>query len=66
MPVGNAQGIQIVLDQTAKEFLVERGFDPTYGARPLRRVIQRFVEDPLAEVRNWIDMLVLPTKAKRH
>ncbi len=43
------QGILIDLDITAKEFLVEKGFDPTYGARPLRRVIQRFLEDPLAE-----------------
>ncbi len=43
------QGIAVVLDESAKEFLVERGFDPVYGARPLRRVIQRFVEDPLAE-----------------
>ena len=43
------QGIAVVLDESAKEFLVERGFDSVYGARPLRRVIQRFVEDPLAE-----------------
>jgi ATP-dependent Clp protease ATP-binding subunit ClpC len=33
----------------AKEFLIEKGFDPTYGARPLRRAIQRHVEDLLAE-----------------
>jgi len=43
------QGIQIELDDSAKEFLVEKGFDPIYGARPLRRIIQRFLEDPLAE-----------------
>ena len=43
------QGIQIELDESAKEFLVEKGFDPLYGARPLRRIIQRFLEDPLAE-----------------
>ena len=43
------QGISVELDQTAKEFLVEKGFDPVYGARPLKRVIQRFLEDPLAE-----------------
>ncbi|MGH7395400.1 MAG: ATP-dependent Clp protease ATP-binding subunit ClpC, partial [Candidatus Methylomirabilales bacterium] len=33
----------------AKEFLIEKGFEPTYGARPLRRAIQRHVEDLLAE-----------------
>lgn len=33
----------------AKEKLVEEGYDPAYGARPLRRTIQRLVEDPLAE-----------------
>ncbi|MBI2093318.1 MAG: ATP-dependent Clp protease ATP-binding subunit [Candidatus Omnitrophica bacterium] len=43
------QGITIELDASAKDFLVERGFDQIYGARPLKRVIQRFVEDPLAE-----------------
>ncbi len=43
------QGIVIELDHDAKEFIVEKGFDPTYGARPLRRVIQRYLEDPLAE-----------------
>ena len=37
------------LDSSAKELLVEKGFDAAYGARPLKRVIQRFVEDPLAE-----------------
>src|SRR5207302_287886 len=33
----------------AKELLVDKGYDPTMGARPLRRAIQRFVEDPLAD-----------------
>ena len=33
----------------AKDFLIKKGFDKTFGARPLKRVIQRFVEDPLAE-----------------
>jgi ATP-dependent Clp protease ATP-binding subunit ClpC len=41
--------MDLVLDQTAKEFLVEKGFDEKFGARPLRRAIQKFVEDPLAE-----------------
>jgi len=37
------------LDEKAKDFLVERGFDPQYGARPMRRAVERFLEDPLAE-----------------
>jgi ATP-dependent Clp protease ATP-binding subunit ClpC len=37
------------VSQSAKELLVEKGFDPAYGARPLRRAIQSFVEDPLSE-----------------
>jgi len=41
--------MQIVLDASAKDFLVDKGFDPKYGARPLRRAIQKYVEDPLAE-----------------
>jgi ATP-dependent Clp protease ATP-binding subunit ClpB len=40
--------IHIVLSDTAKEALVEEGYDPTYGARPLKRTIQRRVLDPLA------------------
>jgi hypothetical protein len=35
--------------QASKDFLLEKGFDAQYGARPLRRTIQRMVEDPLAE-----------------
>ena len=34
----------------AKELLAERGYDPQFGARPLRRVIQQMVEDPLSEI----------------
>jgi ATP-dependent Clp protease ATP-binding subunit ClpC len=41
--------LQIVLDEKAKEFLVQKGYDPTYGARPMRRSVERFLEDPLAE-----------------
>jgi len=37
------------VDDEAKEFLIQQGFDANYGARPLRRAIQRFVEDALAE-----------------
>jgi ATP-dependent Clp protease ATP-binding subunit ClpC len=39
----------IQLTDEAKELLVEKGYDPTMGARPLRRAIQRFIEDPLAD-----------------
>jgi len=41
--------MDLILDQTAKEFLVNKGFDEKFGARPLRRAIQKYVEDPLAE-----------------
>ncbi len=44
-----AQGIGIELTDAAKVMLVDRGYDPTLGARPLRRAIQRLVEDPLSE-----------------
>ncbi len=41
--------IDIELTKAAKEFLIEKGFDKIYGARPLKRTIQRYLEDPLAE-----------------
>ena len=41
--------IEIQLDQKAKDFLIDKGFDLMYGARPLRRTLQRYLEDPLAE-----------------
>jgi ATP-dependent Clp protease ATP-binding subunit ClpC len=44
-----AQGIGIELTDAAKGYLVEKGYDPTMGARPLRRAIQRYVEDPMSE-----------------
>src|SRR4249919_2016914 len=44
-----SQGLGLELTQSAKVFLAERGYDPTLGARPLRRAIQRQVEDPLSE-----------------
>jgi ATP-dependent Clp protease ATP-binding subunit ClpC len=43
------QNIKLELDKSAKEFLIDRGFDQIYGARPLKRTIQRFLEDPMAE-----------------
>jgi len=41
--------ITVELDDTARAWLANRGYDPAYGARPLKRVIQRYVQDPLAE-----------------
>jgi ATP-dependent Clp protease ATP-binding subunit ClpC len=41
--------VTIELTHEAKELLVEKGYDPAMGARPLRRTIQRFIEDPLAD-----------------
>ncbi len=43
------QGISIEVTQEAKDFLIEKGFDPVFGARPLKRTIQRYLEDPLAQ-----------------
>jgi ATP-dependent Clp protease ATP-binding subunit ClpC len=44
-----AKDVHIDLQQSAKEFLIEKGYDPQYGARPMRRAVERFLEDPLAE-----------------
>ena len=41
--------IAIQIDKAARNFLIEKGFDQLYGARPLKRTIQRYLEDPLAE-----------------
>ncbi len=41
--------IKLVLDEKAKEFLIEKGYDPQYGARPMRRAVERYLEDPMAE-----------------
>ncbi len=43
------KGMDFEVTQPAKEYLAREGFDPQYGARPLRRAVQRLVEDPLAE-----------------
>ncbi|MBN1912862.1 MAG: ATP-dependent Clp protease ATP-binding subunit, partial [Candidatus Omnitrophica bacterium] len=42
------QNIILEVNQEAKDFIIEKGFDPVFGARPLKRIIQRFIEDPLA------------------
>ena len=41
--------LQLELTEEAEDFLVEKGWDPAMGARPLRRAIQRYIEDPLAD-----------------
>ncbi|MDP4093875.1 MAG: AAA family ATPase, partial [Bacillota bacterium] len=44
-----AKGIKIEVTEEAKEFILEKGYDKKYGARPLRRTIQKYIEDELAE-----------------
>ena len=44
-----SKNILLELDDKSKDFLVEKGYDPMYGARPMRRSVERFLEDPLAE-----------------
>src|SRR5207253_2101819 len=48
-----SQGLRLALTDAAKELLADKGYDPTLGARPLRRAIQRMVEDPLSERILW-------------
>ena len=48
-----SQGIDLELTPAAKDLLAKKGYDPTLGARPLRRAIQRLVEDPLSERILW-------------
>ena len=45
-----SQGFNLELDQPAKDFLIEKGYNPDYGARPLRRAIGTYIEDPLSEM----------------
>lgn len=45
----NSLGYQVALSEKAKDFIVERGYDEKFGARPLKRAIQKYIEDPLAE-----------------
>ena len=42
-------GYPLVLEDAAVDFLAEKGYDPKFGARPLARAIQKYVEDPIAE-----------------
>jgi ATP-dependent Clp protease ATP-binding subunit ClpC len=43
------KNIELLIDDGAKEFLIEKGFDKVFGARPLKRTIQRYLENPLSE-----------------
>ena len=42
--------VRVIVAKEARTFLVEHGFDPALGARPLKRAIQRYLEDPLSEL----------------
>jgi len=60
--------IEIMLNKRAKEFIAEKGFDPVSGARPLRRTIQKYIEDPIAEEMlkgNFSDGSVIQVKLKK-
>ncbi|MBN2009041.1 ATP-dependent Clp protease ATP-binding subunit [candidate division KSB1 bacterium] len=59
--------IEINLTKSAREYIAERGFDPVSGARPLRRTIQKYIEDPIAEEilkGNFSDGSVIQVKRK--
>ena len=43
------RNIKLLLDDTAREFLIKEGYDPQYGARPMRRAVEKHIEDPLSE-----------------
>lgn len=44
------QGLILTLDQASKDFLIDKGYNPDFGARPLRRAIGTYIEDPLSEM----------------
>jgi ATP-dependent Clp protease ATP-binding subunit ClpC len=43
------QGLELVMDDEVKEWITEKGYDPAYGARPMRRTIQKYIEAPLSD-----------------
>jgi len=43
------KGIELTLSEEAKDLLIDKGYNPDFGARPLRRAIQQCIEDPLSE-----------------
>ena len=53
-----SQGLGLELTPAAKSLLADKGYDPTLGARPLRRAIQQFVEDALSERILWKEFRV--------
>jgi|GEM_PF-3160372 len=48
----NALGFTLELSEEAKDFIAEKGYDVQFGARPLHRAIQKYLEDPLEEILN--------------
>jgi len=44
-----SKDVDIHLEESAQELLIDKGYDPSYGARPMRRAVEKFVEDPFAE-----------------
>jgi ATP-dependent Clp protease ATP-binding subunit ClpC len=52
------QGLGLELTPAAKTYLAAKGYDPTLGARPLRRAIQQYIEDPLSEKILWKEFSV--------
>ena len=45
----SGRNLTLSVDSEVKNFLIDREFDPDFGARPLRRAVERYIEDPLAE-----------------
>ena len=43
------QELELVLDDSAKDLLIEKGYDPANGARPMRRAVEKYIEDPMSE-----------------
>ena len=43
------QGLEVVVTEEVREYLIEQGYNPDFGARPLRRAVEQHIEDPLAE-----------------
>jgi len=56
-----AKDIEIVLTDQAKDLIASKGYDPALGARPLRRTIQRMIEDPLSEKLLWKEFTAATT-----
>ena len=44
----NGSNIEVVVDDSAKELILDKGYNPKYGARPLRRTIQKMIEDEIS------------------